>query len=192
MKDFFRSKKWTAVLAIIFILCLMLAIFEAGVAVGVRKASFADRMGGDYYKVFGQSGSPFGGVDQDDFPASHGVVGTIIKIAPPYAFIQGPDNTERTVRLNASTTILKYRTAIGPNDLSDGESIIVIGSPSTSSSDIDARFVWSGVRLIRRAGCLRRPRLLLNRASPHDSARVDDARAGSPGWVLARFAVPNA
>jgi len=141
MKDFFQSKRWTAVLAIIFILCAMLAIFEAGVAVGVHKADFADRMGGDYYRVFGSSGAPFGDLDQDSFPASHGVAGTIIKIDLPYAFIHGPDNAERTIRLDASTTILRYRTPIGPGDLSEGESIVVIGSPSASSSNIDARFI---------------------------------------------------
>jgi hypothetical protein len=141
MKDFFKSKKWVAVLAIIFILCVALVIFEAGVAVGVHKADFADRMGGDYYKIFGSANQLVGGIDQDDFPASHGVVGTIIKIDQPYAFIQGPDNTERTIRLGSSTTILKYRNSIGPNDLSDGDFIVVIGSPSASSSNIDAHFI---------------------------------------------------
>lgn len=140
MKDFLQSKKITAVVAIIFILCVALIIFEAGVAVGVHKASFADRVGGDYYKIFGQA-NKLGGIDQDDFPASHGVVGTIIKIAPPFAFIQGPDNVERTIRLGSSTTILKYRNSIGPNDLSDGDFIVVIGSPEASSSNINAHFV---------------------------------------------------
>lgn len=141
MNNFFQSKKWTAILAIIFILVLALLIFEAGVAVGVHKAGFAGRMGRDYFSVFGRGNTPFGNIDQDDFPASHGVVGTIIKVNPPYAFIQGPDNTERTIHLDASTTILRYRTTIGPGDLIDGESIIVIGSPSASSSNIEARFV---------------------------------------------------
>jgi hypothetical protein len=141
MKNFFQSKKWITVLVVVFILCVAMIVFEAGVAVGVHKASFADRMSGDYYRVFGQANKPFGDLDQDDFPASHGVVGTIIKIAPPYAFIQGPDNVEQTIRLGSSTTILKYRESIGPNDLSEGDSIVVIGSPSASSSDIDAEFV---------------------------------------------------
>jgi len=141
MNNFFQSKKWTAVLAIIFILFVVLLIFEAGVAVGIHKATYADRMGGDYYRAFGSGNTPLGGFDQDDFPASHGVAGTIIKIVPPYAFIQGPDNTERTIRIDASTTILKYRDVIGPGDLSDGESIVVIGTPATSSSNIEARFV---------------------------------------------------
>ena len=141
MQDFFQSKKWTALLAIIFILCVALALFEAGVAVGVHKASFADRMGGDYYKAFGSAKPAFGDIDQDDFPSSHGVVGTIIKIVPPFAFIQGPDNTERTIRLGSSTTILRYRNSIGPNDLSNGDSIVVIGSPDASSSNINADFI---------------------------------------------------
>ena len=141
MNNFFQSKKWTSILAIIFILFIALLIFEAGVAVGVHKASFADKMGGDYFRAFGPAGGTFAGFDQDDFPASHGVAGTIIKIVPPYAFIQGPDNTERTIHLDASTTIVKFRSQIGPNDLVDGESIIVIGSPATSSSNIEAHFV---------------------------------------------------
>jgi hypothetical protein len=141
MKNFFQSKKWTAILAIVFILCLALAIFEAGVTVGVHKASFADHMGGAYYRVFGSANKPFGDLDQDDFPSTHGVVGTIIKIDPPYAFIQGPDNTERTIRLGSSTTILKYRNSIGPGSLSQGDSIVVIGSPETGSSDINADFI---------------------------------------------------
>ncbi|MDR3558035.1 MAG: hypothetical protein P4L61_00735, partial [Candidatus Pacebacteria bacterium] len=69
------------------------------------------------------------------------VVGTIIKIDPPYAFIQGPNNTERTIRLGSSTTILRYRNEIGQNGLSNGDSIVVIGSPEASSSDIDAEFI---------------------------------------------------
>ena len=141
MKDFFKSRKITAVVAIIFILCAVLIIFEVGVAVGVHKASFADRIGGAYYKVFGPAVGPLGGLDQDDFPASHGVAGTIIKIDLPYAFIQGPNNVERTIRLGSSTTILKYRTSIGANDLLNGDSIVVIGSPDASSSNINANFV---------------------------------------------------
>ncbi len=128
-------------MAIIFILCFILVVFEAGVTVGERKADFANRMGGAYYKVFGSAGQPFGSLDQDDFPVSHGVVGTVIKIDPPYAFIQGPDNTERTIRLGSSTTVLKYRDSIGPSGLSDGDSIVVIGSPDASSSNINAEFV---------------------------------------------------
>jgi hypothetical protein len=141
MRNFLQSKKITAVVAIIFILCVILAVFEAGVAVGIHKASFADRIGGAYYKVFGPAGGLLGSFDKDDFPASHGVVGTIIKIAPPFAFIQGPNNVERTIRLGSSTTILKYRTSIGPNDLSNGDSIVVIGSPDASSSNINADFI---------------------------------------------------
>jgi len=141
MKDFFQSKKWTSVLAIIFILFVALIIFEAGVTVGVHKASFADRIGGDYSRIFGSGNQILSGFDQDDFPASHGVVGTIIKIAPPYAFIQGPNNVERTIRLGSSTTVLKYRDSIGPNGLSDGDSIVVIGSPEASSSNINAEFI---------------------------------------------------
>jgi hypothetical protein len=141
MNNFLQSKKITAVVAIIFILCVVLAIFEAGVAVGVHKASFADQIGGAYYRVFGTATGALRGFDQDDFPASHGVAGTIIKIDPPYAFIQGPNNIERTIRLDASTTILKYRNSIAPSNLSEGDLIVVIGSPSTSSSAIDARFI---------------------------------------------------
>ena len=141
MNDFFKSKKWTAVLAIIFILFVMLVVFEAGVTVGARKADFDDHMGEAYFKVFGSSKQSFGGFDQDDFPASHGVAGTIIKIDPPYAFIQGPDDVERTIRLGSSTTILKYRESIGPDDLVAGDSIVVIGSPEASSSDINADFI---------------------------------------------------
>jgi hypothetical protein len=37
--------------------------------------------------------------------------------------------------------ILKYRTSIGPNDLSNGDSIVVIGSPDASSSNINADFI---------------------------------------------------
>ena len=141
MKDFFQSKKWTALLAIIFVLCVMLVIFEAGVAVGVHKANFADRIGGAYYKVFGTAGGSLGNFDQDDFPASHGVAGTIIKLAAPYALIQGPNNVERTILLGSSTTILKYRNTIESSDLAEGDLIVVIGTPSTSSSAIDARFI---------------------------------------------------
>lgn len=141
MNDFFQSKKWVAVLAIIFILCVILAIFEAGVSVGERKASFADRMGSDYTRVFGTSSGQLGGFDGDDFPASHGVSGTIISVDPPYAFIKGPNNVEQTIRLGSTTTILKYHTAIGSGDLNEGDLIVVIGSPDASSSDIDAHFI---------------------------------------------------
>ena len=117
MKDFFSIKKmdgrtWPSYSS----LFLALVIFEAGVAVGVHKASFADRIGGDYYKFSDQSMPPLADIDQDDFPVSHGVVGTIIKIAPPYDFIQGPDNIERTIRLGSSTMILRnIATSIGPS-----------------------------------------------------------------------------
>jgi len=142
MDDFFKSKKWVAAIGVIFGLCLLLAAFEAGVSVGFHKASFADRIGGDYYRVFGRGGAgPLGSLDQDDMPASHGVVGTIIRLEPPYAFIKGPNNVERAIHLDASTTVLKFRDNIGPAGLIEGDLIVVIGTPEASSSEIDAHLV---------------------------------------------------
>lgn len=139
MKDFIQSKKIAAVAAVLGILAVLLLIFEFGVTVGYRKAAFEYGLGNNYYRVFGAGGGMLS--DIDDFPAAHGVSGTIIRISPPYAFIEGANNEEKAVRIGSTTTIVKYHSTISPNGIAQGDFIVVIGEPEASSSDINAHFI---------------------------------------------------
>ncbi|MDE2188679.1 MAG: hypothetical protein KGJ35_03050 [Patescibacteria group bacterium] len=142
MKDILQSKKILAIASVLAILAFIVIIFELGVMVGYRKAAFEYNWGNNYYRVFGQKNSMIGMMgDLDDLPAAHGVMGTIIRVQPPYAFIEGPNNEEKTIFIGSSTNVVKYHTSINPSNLSEGEYIVVVGSPNASTSQIDANFV---------------------------------------------------
>ena len=144
-KDFAHTKTFTGILLIIGTLIVLLIVFQTGVFVGYKRAQFSGRFGDNYRQAFGgpregnglgMMGGFFGGNLLND----HGAVGKIIKVSLPTIVVMGPDNIERVVLIDNNTQIVQFRQQIQPSDLKVNDSIVVIGSPN-SSSQIEAKLI---------------------------------------------------
>lgn len=142
VQGFFRSKAFMRTLYVIGGLVIALAIFQAGIFVGYRKAAFSFRMGDNYYRVFGDRGrQPFGGIVPDDeLSEGHGAVGRIVRVSLPSFVVSTPDNLEKTVIVSDGTIIRRFRDAASPNDLKADEYVVVLGSPN-NQSQIEAKLI---------------------------------------------------
>ena len=140
-KSFFQSKKIKIALAVIFALIVILLVFQAGVFVGFKKASFSYQWGENYYKNFA---GPRRGFMEDfrgrEMMAPHGLFGAIIKKDDSSLVIRGIDNAEKIILINKDTAINRFREKINPIDLKINDNITVIGSPD-SSGQIEAKLI---------------------------------------------------
>lgn len=125
-----------------------LVIFQAGIFVGYHKASFSYRSGDNFHMMFGSPERRTGiepgrmmGFPEGEFTSAYGANGTIIKIDLPTIIIAGADNVEKIIVVNDKTILRHYRNDIGNKDLKVGDSIIVIGSPNASSTQIEAKLI---------------------------------------------------
>ena len=146
-KYFFRSKLFRRILWTIAIIVVALTIFQAGIFMGYRKASFSYRLGDNYERMFGipphpgmMSPGDFLGFPHGEFTSEYGTSGTIIKINLPTIIVEGNDRIEKVVTLNGKTIIRQFRNDIGAQDLKVGESVVVIGSPN-SMAQIEAKLI---------------------------------------------------
>lgn len=144
IKEYIQSQSFRGILIGIFIAIIALVIFQSGVAVGERKASFAHRFGDNFERNFRdprgggfmQRGLP-GGVNM---PSGHGAVGEVVSIALPLVVVAGPDNLEKTVVVTDTTEIREFRDTISANELTVGDFIIVLGTPN-DEGQVDAKLI---------------------------------------------------
>jgi hypothetical protein len=144
IKNYIQSQSFKGVLIGIFIVIIALLIFQLGVVVGERKASFAHRFGDNFERNFRdpqgeglmQRGIPLGG----DMPSGHGAIGQIVSISLPLIVVAGPDNLEKTVVVADTTEIRKFRDTIQANKLAVGDFIIVLGTPN-DEGQVDAKLI---------------------------------------------------
>jgi hypothetical protein len=139
------------VIGAIIILAVILGIFQAGVFVGFSKASFHYNFGDNYYRNFGQPGGrmersmmkPLNDIGMrlmDERSGGHGTFGKIIKINLPNIVVLGPDNIEKIVLINSTTTIHMGRTQVVTDNLIMDQDIVVLGTPN-ESGEISANFI---------------------------------------------------
>ncbi len=120
---------------------IALLIFQAGMFVGYRKASFSYRWGDNYHRTFGeQQKFPFRMGPRGDFSESHGVVGKVVSIKLPTFVVEGSDNVEKVVVIKEDTIIRRFRDTLKPEDLKTGDLIVVIGSPN-NQSEVEAKLI---------------------------------------------------
>jgi hypothetical protein len=146
IKNLAQSKTFKAIIITLLILAIVLGIFQAGIFVGFHKASFLFNSGDNFYKIYGERngkinrGSMMGGIFRDEFGGGHGVVGKIIKINLPNIVVLGPDNIEKNILTNASTSIYEYRNNSSIEKLTLDKFVTVLGSPD-SQGQIVAKFI---------------------------------------------------
>lgn len=147
-KNLLKAKLSTKTLWIIGGLVVALLVFQAGMFVGYRKASFSYGEGDNFHRMFGspehRSMMGFGDftrIPGEEFTSAYGVSGTIVKIALPTIIVAGNDKVEKVVVVNEKTILRHFRDDINNGDLKVGDNIIVIGSPNSSSTQIEARLI---------------------------------------------------
>ena len=125
-----RSKTFQGVILGLGIVIAALFIFQAGIFIGYRKASFSYRWGENYHRNFGgPRGGFLRGRFPNDFVNPHGTFGQIIKIELPVITIQGRE-AEKTIIANNTTIIRKFSDELKPSDLKVNDAVVVVGDPN--------------------------------------------------------------
>ena len=143
IKEYIQSQSFKGVIIGLCIAIMVLIIFQAGIAVGERRSSFAHRFGDNFERNFKDPrGGGFmpRGFSGGDMPGGHGAVGEIISVTLPNIIVSGPDNLEKTVVVNDSTEIREFRNTLKASDLKVGEFIVVLGSPN-DSGQVEAKLI---------------------------------------------------
>ncbi len=144
IKNFIQSQSFRGILIGLAIAIVALIIFQTGVSVGYRKATFGHRLGDNFERNFKDPrgvnfGFP-GGPNAMNMPSSYGAVGEIVSIALPLIVVAGPDNLEKTLIINEDTEIREFRDTITKDKLEVGNFVIVLGTPN-DSGQIEAKLI---------------------------------------------------
>ena len=119
----------------------MLGILLMGINIGERRARFAGEFGDNFERNFmGLRGDMMHAGFDRMMPGGHGVIGNIISINLPQLIISGPDNLEKTVLVNASTTIRLFQQDVKSSELKVGNSVVVIGNPD-KNGQVEAKLI---------------------------------------------------
>ena len=142
IKEFTRSKTFQRILISVGIFICALIIFQAGMFIGFRKASFSYRFGDNYYRAFGDRGpKPFrGSMMMGTFIESNGAVGKIISINLPTFVLLGRDNIEKVILIKNDTQIRHLNASATSSDLKVDDFVVAFGSPN-ENSEIEAKLV---------------------------------------------------
>jgi hypothetical protein len=140
MNKFLESKTLRIALYGLGGLIVALAIFNFGMFVGYKKASFSFGWGENYDRNFVGPRRNMMGLEDRYFTNDHGVAGQIIKIDGSDVVIRGKDNTEKMIVVSSDAGIMRFREAIKIGDLKVDDYIVVIGNPN-SSGQIEAKLI---------------------------------------------------
>lgn len=141
IKEFAQSKTLQKILIGVGMAVVALLIFQAGMFVGYRKASFSYRFGDNYYRAFGDHGpKSFKGSMRGGFIEANGAVGKIVSINLPTFVVVGTDNVEKVILIRENTRIRHLDTTATSTDLKVDDSIVIFGSPN-DSSQIEAKLI---------------------------------------------------
>lgn len=137
IKNLAASRKFRLAAFIFFGVAVALFLFQAGVEVGYRKASFSHKWGDNYERNFGgRGGHNFFGVmgmmrGQRAYLNAYGISGKVISITGRTMAVSGGD-AEKLVNISGNTIIRRFNENIKPEELIIGETVVVIGQPDES------------------------------------------------------------
>ena len=141
VETFFKSRAFQGFLAGTAVVLIGLLIFQAGVAVGYRRAAFAFHFGDNYYRAFdGRDARSPSWPLRGRFIDAHGAAGKIVSIALPTFVVADRDNLEKVVRLSDDAVVRRFSANIEPSALSVGDFVVVFGIPN-ADAQIEATLV---------------------------------------------------
>lgn len=141
LENIHESKAVRVVIITIGAIIFVLTILFIGMSIGEHRARFAGEFGNNFERNFlGPRGRMVGGYLGGMLPGGHGAAGQILSVNLPQIIISGQDNLEKTVLVNASTTVRLFQENIMSSDLKAGDFVIVIGNPD-SNGQIEASFI---------------------------------------------------
>lgn len=137
----FENKPLVIAIKTVAALVVALLIFQLGMYVGFRKASFAFGWGDNYHRAFG---GPQGGFIRDfsgrDFIDGQGTAGVIARIDGDSLVVIGRNGIEKIITITGDTSIMDGRTKIEVKDLASDDQVTVIGSPKNDGK-ISAKII---------------------------------------------------
>jgi hypothetical protein len=139
MENLIKSKITKIILISVAGVAAALLVFKLGVFVGYGKANFSYRWGESYHRNFaGPRGGFMDGMmrgnsllnpRENNFVSAHGTFGKILQIDNNELIISTGDNAEKTIVVDAKTTVRRGMQAVATSDIKVGENVVVIGSP---------------------------------------------------------------
>ena len=141
------SKKARVIAIVVLSLVVALLVFQAGVTVGYKKASFSRQLGNNFYRVF--DGMPMPGerpvmtkkfLFTESLPGGHGAAGRVASVSLPSFVVAGPDNVEKVVVIGRGTDIRRVRDSATSSDIKVEDFVVVLGSPD-DAGQINARLI---------------------------------------------------
>ncbi|MEI6478931.1 MAG: hypothetical protein WCO18_01420, partial [bacterium] len=122
----------------LFILGIILFIFQTGILVGYKKAFFSCHVGENYYNGFEEKGGdePFlPNLDPEkNLPNANGAIGSIIKISLPSIIVADKDGVEKNIDVTDDTIYRQSKKDILSTDLKIGDFVVIIGSPEDNGN----------------------------------------------------------
>lgn len=140
IKAYIKSPAFKGVLAGILITIVALLIFQAGVTMGYRKATFDHRLGDNYFRAFDGRPGKFVVFRGDRAIAEHGAAGKVVSIDLPTFVVAGPDGIEKVVLVQDDTVIRRFEEQIKPEDLKVDDFTVVLGEPN-ENSQVEAKLI---------------------------------------------------
>ncbi len=135
------SPTFKGILYGIGIVAVGMLIFQAGIAVGFRKANFASDAGDNYRETFGgPARAQIMGPRAGDVPSPHGAAGRIVQVDLPFILLSEDHGIEKVILINDHTIIRRERRVVAPTELRIGDAAIIIGSPN-DQAQVQAAFI---------------------------------------------------
>lgn len=137
-----ESKNFRKIIYILGAVFILALVFQAGMMVGFRKASFSRDWGNNYERNFGpkREASRLLKDGMRDIPNANGAIGKIIKVDFPNITVLDKDQTEKVVIIKDDTSILERKEILTKDSLTVDKFIIVIGNPN-AQGQIEAKLI---------------------------------------------------
>jgi hypothetical protein len=134
IKNVVKSKEFKVLLYIIGATIVLLFVFQFGMYVGFKKATFSNRVGNDYFQQM-HEGLGRIGVQPDDFINAHGAIGQIISVKLPLIVVEDRNNFDKVIRLSSSTAVKGPDGVKSINDLKVNDFVIIFGDTDNDADD---------------------------------------------------------
>ena len=131
MTLFNTNKKFWLIVGAALGVALLLFVFQAGLTIGARKASFTGRWSENYHRNFaGPRGGFMMNTPSQEFIETHGAFGRILRVDAQSMVIKRPDGVEKVVDVTNDTEIYRMSSEVKLSDVQINEEAVVIGQPT--------------------------------------------------------------